>query len=132
MTRLTAAMAAIALSAIPAWAQGPRPRVDLDCQPSGSALTYLCMVRIADAAGKPVEGADLTLSADMPSMPMAHSVKPVKALPVAGKPGAYQARIELEMVGEWAVKLQLKAPRPEVVVRKLDFQADKVTPVTAR
>lgn len=112
--------------AAPTLAQGPRLRVDLVCQPTGTSLVYLCTVGISDASGKPVDGVDMTLSADMPSMPMAHNVKPVKAQPVTGKPGTYQSRIELEMLGEWAVKLQVKAPRPDIVVRKLDFQKDKV------
>ncbi|TXL73210.1 hypothetical protein FHP25_22590 [Vineibacter terrae] len=133
MTQLTAVLAtAITLLSVPAWAQGTRQRVDLDCQPADAALAYLCTVRIADAAGKPIEGTDLTLSAEMPSMPMAHSVQPVRAMPVAGQPGAYQGRIELEMTGEWAVKVQVKGPRPDIVVRKLDFQPDKVTPAATR
>ena len=61
-----------------------------------------------------------------------HNVKPVKAHAVAGKPGSYESRIELEMLGEWAVKLQFKAPRPDVVVRKLDFRQDKVVPPATR
>lgn len=131
MKRLALAVS-ICVLAVPASAQGPRHRIDLGCQPTGQALTYLCTVSIADASGKPVDGVEPTLSAEMPSMPMAHSVKPVKAQPVAGRPGLYQGRIELEMVGEWAVKLQFKAPRPEIVVRKLDFQTDRVTPAATR
>ena len=130
--RHLALAAATCLHATSAGAQAPSHRVDLGCQPTGAPLVYLCTVGVADAAGKPVDGADLILSADMPSMPMAHSVKPVKAQAVAGKPGAYACRIELEMLGEWAVKLQFKAPRPDVVVRKLDFQKDRVTPATPR
>jgi hypothetical protein len=122
----------VCLVAAAAAAQSSRHRVALDCRPTGASLVYLCAVSVADAAGKPVSGVDLTLSADMPSMPMAHNVKPVKAQPVAGKPGTYESRLELEMTGEWAVKLQFKAPRPDVVVRKLDFQKDKVTPAAPR
>lgn len=131
MRRLALALS-ISMFSLPASAQGPRHRIDLSCQPTGQALTYLCTVSIADPSGRPVDGVEPILSADMPSMPMAHSVKPVKAQPVAGKPGLYQGRIALEMQGEWAVKLQVKAPRPDIVVRKFDFQADKVTPVMAR
>ena len=55
----------------------------------------------------------------MPSMPMAHNVKPVKAKPTS-KPGEYQARLELEMPGEWAVKLRLAGPvRDQLVLRYL-------------
>ena len=79
-----------------------------------------------------MDGAEVTLSADMPSMPMAHNVIPVRAQPVPGRPGSYQGRITLEMPGEWAVRLRFEAPRPDVVVRKLDFQKDKVSPVGPR
>jgi hypothetical protein len=118
--------------ALPAAAQGQRQRVELTCQPTPTFMVYVCTIGIADPAGKPVEGADMTVSADMPSMPMAHNVKPAKATPVAGQPGTYQSRLELEMLGEWAVKVQLKAPRPDVVVRKFDFQDGKVSPPPAR
>jgi hypothetical protein len=113
-------------------AQPARVRVDLACQPTEAALTFLCTVGVADASGSPVDGVDVTLSADMPSMPMAHNVTPAKAQPVAGRPGHYQARIALEMLGEWAVKLRFELPRPDIVVRKLDFQKDKVAPAAPR
>ena len=93
---------------------------------------FLCTVDVTDSAGRPVDGIEVTLSADMPSMPMAHNVSPVKAQPVLGRPGSYQGRITLEMLGEWAVKLRFEAPRPDVVVRKLDFQKDKVAPAAPR
>lgn len=125
MKRLVLAMASCVLTAS-VLAQTPRHRVDLACQPTDAAMVYLCTIGVTDASGNPVIGVDMTVSADMPSMPMAHNVKPVKAAPVQGKPGTYQGRIELEMLGEWAVKLQVKAPRPDVVVRKFDFQKDKV------
>jgi hypothetical protein len=113
-------------------AQPARPRVDLGCQPTEISLTYLCTVTITDPTGKPVDGADVTLSADMPSMPMAHNVTPVKAQPVPGQTGSYQGRLVLEMTGEWAVRLRFDAPRPEIVVRKLDFQKDRVSAVGSR
>jgi YtkA-like protein len=119
--------ASLAVWASAASAQAPRLRVDLGCQPTETALTFLCTLDVSDAAGKPVDGAAITLSADMPSMPMAHNVRPVKAAPVTGQPGRYQGHLTLEMLGEWAVKLRLEAPRPDVVIRKLDFQKDKVS-----
>jgi len=36
------------------------------------------------------------------------------------------------MLGEWAVRLRFDAPQRDVVVRKLDFQKDKVTPAAVR
>jgi len=131
MRRLALAIAICVFSG-PVSAQGPRHRIDLGCQPTGQALTYLCTVSIADASGKPLDGVGPILSADMPSMPMAHSVKPVTAQPVAERSGFYEGRITLEMLGEWAVKVQFRAPRPDIVVRKFDFQTDRVTPVVTR
>jgi hypothetical protein len=55
----------------------------------------------------------------MPSMPMAHNVKPVKAAP-GSAPGEYTARIELEMFGEWALKLDVRKPVRDRIVRKFD------------
>jgi hypothetical protein len=130
--KILALSTCLLIVALPAFAQTPRERVDLACQPTDKPLIYLCTVHIVDGGGKPVDGADMVLSADMPSMPMAHNVKPVPARAVAGKPGTYEGRLELEMLGEWAVKLQFKAPRPDVVVRKLDFRKDRVAPATAR
>lgn len=120
------------LAGVAAAQQAPRPRVDFGCEPTEVSLTYLCTLTIADASGKPVEGAQVTLSADMPSMPMAHNVAPVKVQPVLGQAGSYQGRLVLEMTGEWVVRLRFDAPRPDVVVRKLDFQKDKVSPVGPR
>jgi hypothetical protein len=126
------ATACLGLLAIPAWAQTPRNKVELACTPTESTLVYRCLVQVADPAGKPVEGAEVTLSADMPSMPMAHNVKPVTARPITGKPGSYEATLELEMPGEWLVKLQFRAPHRDLVTRKLDFQQDMVTPARTR
>lgn len=124
--------ATLATVAFAASAQAPRLGIDVGCRPTATALTFLCAVTVADPQGRPVDGAEIVLSADMPSMPMAHTVSPVKARPVPGRPGVYEGAITLEMLGEWALKLRLDAPRRDVVVRKLDFQADRVSPVGAR
>lgn len=131
MRWLIAGASLVAL-AFAASAQSPRLRVDLGCTPTERALTYLCTVAVADSAGRPVDGVQVTLSADMPSMPMVHNVSPVTAQPVAGRPGSYEGRITLEMSGEWAVRLRFDAPHRDVVVRKLDFQKDKVSSAGAR
>jgi hypothetical protein len=130
--RHLALSALLATFAGTAAAQPARPHVDLSCQPTEVSLTYLCTMTITDPAGSPVDGAEVTLSADMPSMPMAHNVTPVKAQPVSGQPGSYQGRLVLEMTGEWVVRLRFEAPRPDVMVRKLDFQKDRVSPASPR
>jgi hypothetical protein len=112
--------AALAVFATSAMAQ--RLAADLDCQPTKQALVYDCRIALTEAATrKPVAGAELSLGADMPSMPMAHNVRPVRAAP-AKEPGVYTARIELEMYGEWALKLNVRRPVRDVIVKKIDFR----------
>ena len=91
----------------------------MQCKATGKDLIYDCVIRLA-RGGEPVNGAQLTVGADMPSMPMAHSVKPVKARPGKG-PGEYLVRLDLEMQGEWAVKLRISGPVRDQVVKKVRF-----------
>jgi hypothetical protein len=117
--RLAASLALLAAAA-PAAAQ--RLAADVDCKPTRHDLVYDCRIALKEAkSGKPVSGAELSVGADMPSMPMAHNVKPVKAKPGAA-PGEYAARIELEMYGEWALRLNVRGPARDVIVKKLDFR----------
>jgi YtkA-like len=112
--------AVLALAAAPVAAQ--RLAADIDCKPTKHDLVYDCRIALKESkTGKPVGGAEVSVGADMPSMPMAHNVKPVKAKPGAG-PGEYEARIELEMYGEWALRLNVRGPARDVIVKKLDFR----------
>jgi hypothetical protein len=80
---------------------------------------YDCTIHLT-RGGEPLSGAQVTVGADMPSMPMAHNTRPVKARP-GKKPGEYHARLELEMQGEWAVKLRIAGPARDQIIKKLDF-----------
>ena len=101
----------------PALAQ--RTQAELQCKFTGTDFVYDCVIQLR-RDGRPLEGARVTVGADMPSMPMAHNVKPVKAHP--GKvPGEYQARLDLEMPGEWAVKLRLAGPLRDQLILHYDF-----------
>jgi hypothetical protein len=113
-------LAALAVAAGPAWAQ--RLAADVDCRPTPRDLVYDCRIALKDAkTGEPVSGAEIAVGADMPSMPMAHNVRPVKAK-AGSVPGAYEVRIELEMFGEWALRLNVRGPARDVIVKKLDFR----------
>ncbi|HYR35762.1 MAG TPA: FixH family protein [Burkholderiales bacterium] len=94
-------------------------RADMQCKAAGKDLIYNCTIRLA-RADQPVEGAQLTVGAAMPSMPDAHSAKPVKARPGKG-PGEYLVRLDLDMPGEWDVKLRLSAPVRDQVVLRYEF-----------
>lgn len=92
----------------------------LSCKAAGTDFIYDCVIRLT-RDGKPLSGAQLSVGADMPSMPMAHNVKPVKARP-GRQPGEYLARLDLEMPGEWAVKLRVSGPVRDLIVKKVKFE----------
>ena len=107
-------------------AQGQRVRGEMDCKHTGTDFVYDCLIKIRRGA-EPVPGLNISVGADMPSMPMAHNVKPVKAKP--GKvPGEYRARLDLEMAGDWAVKLRLSGAVRDVLVLRYTFTEPGTAP----
>ena len=112
-------------------AQG-RAKADVACRPTGATLQYDCTVALIHArTNEPLSGVTLTVGADMPSMPMMHNVRPVSA--TAGeKAGTYQARLTLEMHGDWALQLNLSGPLRDRVVTNLRFEPDRVAPAKAQ
>lgn len=114
------ALALLVLSGIVAPALAQRLDAEVDCKPTKTDLVYDCRFVLREVkSGRLVSGALLSVGADMPSMPMAHNVKPFRAAPGAA-PGEYTARIELEMFGEWALKLNVRGPVRDVIVKKFD------------
>jgi YtkA-like len=113
------------LGIVPALALAQAPKAELACKSTETDFVYDCTIRLS-RAGKPLEGAQVTISADMPSMPMAHSVKPVKAQ--AGQtPGEYRAKLDLEMLGVWAVELRLAGPVRDQLVLHYEFDSRGAT-----
>ena len=111
------------LASMPAAAQNIE--ATLDCTPAAAELVYDCVIRLA-RDGRPLAGAQIGVGADMPSMPMAHSVRPVKAR-AGERPGEYLARLELEMHGDWAVKLRLTRPLRDQLVLHYRFTESGAT-----
>jgi hypothetical protein len=111
---------------LPAFALAQTPKADLDCKATGKDFTYECTVMLM-RGGEPLQGAEVTVGADMPSMPMAHNVRPAKAKP-GTKPGEYKVRLQLEMLGEWAVKLRLAGPVRDQIVVNYDFDGRGAKP----
>ena len=98
-----------------------RAKAAIDCKPAGDKFAYDCVIKLSNArSAAPVEKADVTVGADMPSMPMAHNVQPVLAKPT-GKPGEYEARIQLEMFGNWAVRLKVEGTLGDQIVVMKNF-----------
>lgn len=93
----------------------------IDCTPAGGGPVYDCAIALVEpGTGAPVPDARFTVGADMPSMPMAHNIRPVEAVP-AGPPGSYRARLELDMHGSWSVMLRIIEPVEAEIGRRIDF-----------
>ena len=107
-------------------AQGTQAQ--LRCKLTRTDYVYDCVIKLA-RGGKPVAGADVTLGADMPSMPGAHNTVPVKAK-ASATAGEYKAQLDLEMLGEWAVRLRLAGPVTGELVLLYDFDEKGARPVT--
>jgi len=126
---LICVMAAIAICLLAGSALAQlRAKADVACRPAGATLEYDCTIKLTNArTNEPLSGVTLTVGADMPSMPMMHNVRPVKAAPGADS-GTYQARLVLEMHGDWAVQLNLSGPVRDRVVANIRFDPDLATP----
>lgn len=124
---VVAALAALAAS--PAIAQSSaRAKADVTCASAGQLLQYDCTIRLTNArTGAPLSGVALSVGADMPSMPGAHNVRPVKATEQVEK-GMYKVQIELEMHGDWAVRLDLSGAVRDRVIAVLRFEGERVGP----
>ncbi len=113
-------LAAAGVLSMPA-AAGERKAAEVQCRPTEQRLVYDCMITLkAKGSGAPVADAEFTVGADMPSMPGAHNVRPVAA-EAHGMAGMYRARIELEMTGEWTLKLDFTKPSRDRLTKKLHF-----------
>ena len=114
---------------LPVMALAQKPNAKLECRYTGKDFVYDCIIRLEPR----VDGVQVTMSADMPSMPLAHQVRPVKAQPTK-TPGEYRARLDLEMTGEWAVKLRLAGAVRDQLVLHYEFDERGARPVrrTAR
>lgn len=103
-----------------AWS-AERPRVEVDCKPTDKKLIYDCSFVVnGRKTGIAMEGAEFRVSADMPSMPMAHNIRPITPKATSA-PGTYTGRLHLEMNGAWALKLTFSKPVRDVVIKKIVF-----------
>ncbi len=100
-----------------------RARADVECTSTDQKLVYDCIIVLTGRnSGTAMDSVEFTVAADMPSMPMAHNVKPVKAMPT-GEPGRYHARIALAMHGEWVLKMDVSSPARDMIIFKMHFGA---------
>jgi hypothetical protein len=99
-----------------------KAKAEVNCSATPKPLEYDCIIKLSDArSGAALTGVEVSVGADMPSMPMAHNVKPAKAVP-GSEPGTYRALITLEMHGDWAVKVDLAGPVRDRIVKSIRFE----------
>ena len=108
---------AAALAAAPP-GSGNRAQAQMQCISYGTGPMLACTVQLRRKDGTALEGAQVTLGALMPSMPMAHTIKPVAASPTS-KPGEYSGTLALEMLGVWTVEVDISGPLRDKVSRSL-------------
>ena len=125
---LLSIVAAAALCPTRETAAQARSKAQVSCRPAAARLHYDCTIRLTDARGQtPLAGAKLAVGADMPSMPMAHNIRPVEAAPTAD-PGVYEVRLKLEMHGDWALRIDVSEPLRDRVIVPLRFDDQAVRP----
>ena len=81
-----------------------------------SGLGYEYTFRVTrHGSGDLVDGAEFSVSTDMPSMPGAHHMPHVTGM-ATGEPGVYKAELDFDMPGEWNLILRFKKPNRDQVV----------------
>jgi hypothetical protein len=105
---ITYALASV-LTMLTGVVQANMAKTQTSCMPHEQALTYACKVNLS-VHNKPVSNAGISVSADMPSMPMAHNMRQIMAVPVAGFAGQYEFVLVLEMAGDWRLVYNISSP----------------------
>ena len=90
----------------------------VECVATDVRLTYDCIITLTNkTTGHAIKDAEFTVSADMPSMPGAHAIKPVAVMNHGM--GMYHVQLVLEMYGEWALTMDFTQPNRDRVVTKV-------------
>ncbi len=114
-------VAALTMGIAPQVKARERAKAEIVCQRTDDKLIYDCTINLTKRkGGKPIDDAEITIFADMPSMPMAHNVPPVTAEKV-GQAGVYQARLKIEMQGKWVLRLRISGSVRDIIVKRLEF-----------
>ena len=95
-----------------------------ECTATSKKLQYNCNVIFSNKK-EPISGYSGIVVVTMPSMAMAHNVKPVKFTEKEEMAGHYKFTIQLEMLGEWMFQYDISQPKRDRVMEKLIF--DKTT-----
>ena len=97
-----------------------------ECTATSKKFQYNCNVLFFHKK-EPMSGYSGIVGATMPSMAMAHNVKPVKFTEKEELAGHYKFTIQLEMLGEWMFQYDISIPKRDRVMEKLIFNKTKST-----
>ena len=90
----------------------------VECAATDIRLAYDCIITLTNKkTGQAIKDTEFTVSADMPSMPGAHAIKPVAVMNHGM--GMYHVQLVLEMYGEWALTMDFTQPNRDRVVTKV-------------
>ena len=95
-----------------------------DCKATSKKFQYSCNVLFLQKK-ELMRGYSGFVGAKMPSMAMAHNVKPVKFSEKEDMTGHYEFTIQLEMLGEWMFQYDISIPTRGRVMEKLIFDKTK-------
>ena len=95
-----------------------------ECTATSKKFQYKCNVLFINKI-EPMSGYSGIVGATMPSMAMAHNVRPVKFTEKEGMAGHYEFTIQLEMLGEWMFQYDITNPKRDRVLEKLVFDKTK-------
>ena len=95
-----------------------------ECTATSKKFQYNCNVLFINKK-EPMSGYSGIVGATMPSMAMAHNVRPVKFTEKEGIAGHYEFTIQLEMLGEWMFQYDITNPKRDRVMEKLIFGKTK-------
>ena len=97
-----------------------------ECTATSKKFQYNCNVIFSNKK-EPISGYSGIVVVTMPSMAMAHNVKPVKFTEKEEMAGHYKFTIQLEMLGEWMFQYDISVPKRDRVMEKLIFNKTKST-----
>ena len=86
-----------------------------ECTATSKKFQYNCNVLLFYKK-QPMSGYSGIVGAKMPSMAMAHNVKPVEFTEKEGMEGHYEFIIQLEMLGEWMFQYDISQPKRDRIM----------------
>lgn len=96
------------------------------CNSTDNTLTYQCSVVFKNKGKILTHLEDIMVKADMPSMPMAHNIPPVKLEADTQNKGTFHFDIKLDMYGNWLFVYDITKPQRDRYQEKILFVDEKM------